>query len=181
MTRKLIAFIVLFAACIALCVAAPAHAERLLPREYRIKAAFLYNFAKFIEWPADAFADDNAPMTLCVLGDASLEEAFGLVEGKSVKGRKLKVLHLKTLNAKQACHIIFISSSENDRVAKILPRMKNQNSLTVGEAEEFIGQGGMINFVVKQNKIRFDIHIKPAKQAGLTISSKLLKLAITVK
>jgi len=148
------------------------------PTEYQIKAAFLYNFAKFVEWPADAFADPHAPLVLGIVG----EDPFGsvldkLVLGKTVNGRGLVIKKLKQGADLRNCHILFLSSSETKRVPQILESLQGASVLTVGERERFAQSGGVINFILEENKVRFEINSDAAARARLNISSKLLALA----
>jgi hypothetical protein len=149
-------------------------------REYLIKAAFLYNFAKFVEWPSAAFSADGAPFTLCILGQDSFGAALRTVRGKTVKSTKLTIRHVSSARKVEACHILFISKSEKPRLKPILASVKELHLLTVGEMASFAQTGGIINFFELNNKIRFEINVAAAKRAGLKISSKLLKLAKVV-
>ena len=143
--------------------------------EYEVKAAFLLNFTRFIEWPpADRPAD--APFGLCVLG----EDPFGtvldqLVEGERVDGRRLVVRRVR--EASNSCDVLFFPKSESSRG---LSEMR-QGVLTVGESEDFLRQGGMISFIVENRRVRFDINLRAASRAGLQISSKLLNVARKVE
>src|SRR5437899_6860845 len=148
------------------------------PTEYQIKAAFLYNFAKFVEWPADAFADPHAPIVLGVVG----EDPFGsvldkIVLGKTVNGRGLVIKRLKPGSDLRNCHILFVSSSERKHMSQILESLQGSSVLTVGETDRFAQSGGVINFIFEENKVRFEINSETAARAGLKISSKLLALA----
>ncbi|HEX7183153.1 MAG TPA: YfiR family protein [Thermoanaerobaculia bacterium] len=159
-----------------------ARADRpLVTSEYAVKAAFLYNFAKFVEWPADAFRGPGDPMTLCVLG----EDPFGgeldqTVGGKTVTGRQIVVRRSTRLTDLPECRVLFVSSSEGPRLAQILAAVGDRAVLTVGEEETFARAGGIISFVVRENRVRFQIDRKAAARAGLSISSRLLELAETV-
>lgn len=159
-----------------------AAAERpLVTSEYAVKAAFLYNFAKFVDWPADAFRGPRDPMVLCLLG----EDPFGreldqTVGGKTVLGRQLVVRRLATPAGLEECHILFVSSSEAPRFGQVLAAVGDRAVLTVGEGEAFGRAGGIISFVVRQSRVRFQIDRAAAARAGLDISSHLLELAETV-
>ena len=158
-----------------------AYGEDALSREYRIKAAFLYNFATFVQWPAHAFKDARSPLTLCVLGDDPFGAAFDrAIVGKTVAGRKMVVARFEDLQRLAACQILFISSSERNRLSKIFSTLKGSSVLTVGDTDGFAHQGGIINFTVEENRIRFEINEHAAERAGLKISSKLLNLAAIV-
>jgi hypothetical protein len=150
--------------------------------EYPVKAAFLYNFAKFVEWPPETSGGPSAPLVLGVLGD----DPFGgtidqLVAGKTANGRPLVVRRLKWGEDLRQCHILFISSSEHKRLPQILEALRGASVLTVGDMDQFGQQGGMIQFVLEQSKVRFEINIAAGEQARLKFSSKLLALAKTVR
>jgi len=155
-----------------------ADAQSEPPSEYQIKAAFLYNFAKFVEWPADTFADPHDPIVLGIVG----EDPFGsvldkIVLGKTVNGRGLMIKRLKPGPDLRKCHILFISSSEKKHLAPILESLQGSSVLTVGETDRFAQSGGVINFILEENKVRFEINSETAARARLKISSKLLALA----
>lgn len=146
--------------------------------EYQVKAAFLYNFAKFVDWPGNAFANNNAPLVIGVIGDdpfgAALDQA---INGKRINGRALGVSRLKWGQDLRSCHILFISSSERKRLPQIIQSLKGSSVLTVGDMDQFYQQGGIINFLLEANKVKFEINSWGADQARLRISSKLLALA----
>ncbi len=146
--------------------------------EYQLKAVFLFNFAQFVEWPPTAFPEPQTPLVIGVLG----EDPFGAyldetVRGEKVNNRPLVVQRFRQPEEIKHCHVLFISRSERDRLGQILPSLKGRNILTVGDAEDFAGRGGMIRFVTEKNKIRLKINVEAAKAADLTISSKLLRPA----
>lgn len=156
----------------------PAAAAQELSREYLIKAAFLYNFAKFTEWPAAAFATADAPLTICVLGEDPFGAALDAIDGKEIKGRTVAVRRLADATDAQACQVIFISASEQTRLSRILASLRGKPVLTVADFPAFARTGGIINLKTnKDDRIRFDINIGTAQQAGLRMSSKLLSLA----
>lgn len=146
--------------------------------EYQVKAAFLYNFAKFVDWPAEAFAGSNGKFVIGVIGDdpfgGSLDQA---IKGKAINGRPLAVRRLKWNQDLRSCHVIFISSSERQRLKQIIDSLRGASVLTVGDMGQFNQQGGIINFILEANKVRFEINSRGADQARLKISSKLLSLA----
>jgi len=157
-------------------------AQTLGSREYQIKAAFLYNFVKFIEWPPEAFPSTNAAINLCILG----EDPFGddleqTMQDKIINGRAMVVQRLKAVQSLQGCHVLFVSASEQKRVTQILESLKGQSVLTVSEMERFAAIGGMINFTLQENKVRFEINVDVTERAGLKVSSKLLKLATIIR
>jgi len=148
------------------------------PTEYQIKAAFLYNFAKFVEWPAQAFPGPTSPMVVGVLG----ENAFGdnlerAIRDKTVNNHPFQFKQFHSVTEATNCQILFISASEKSRLPRILAGLRGTSVLTVSETDQFIKAGGMINFVIEDNRVHFQINDQAAKQAGLKISSKLLSLA----
>jgi hypothetical protein len=154
-------------------------AQTVASREYQIKAAFLFNFAQFVEWPPEAFPDKDTPLVIGIIGD----DPFGpfldeFVRGEKVSNRGLKIERYRQIEDIKICHILFVSSSEIHRIDGILSGLKNRSVLTVGDFENFAqGHGGMIRFITEKNKIRFRINLDAAKASGLTISSKLLRSA----
>ena len=149
------------------------------PSEYRLKAAFLFNFAKFVEWPPEAFAEKTSPFIIGVLGDNPFgNELQQTVIGKNINDHPITIQPFSTAAAATNCHLLFISNSEKKRLTEIVPALRGTTVLTVSETERFIEAGGMINFVSVNNKIRFQINDDAAKTARLKISSKLLSLAV---
>jgi hypothetical protein len=148
------------------------------PSEYQVKAAFLYNFAKFIEWPVEAFKSENPSLIVGIVGadpfGSALEQTLA---GKSANGRALTIRRLKWGQSLRDCHILFISASERKRLAQILESLRGASVLTVSELENFHQQGGITTFILEENKVRFAINTEAAEQARLKISSKLLILA----
>jgi hypothetical protein len=146
--------------------------------EYEIKAAFLYNFAKFVEWPPAAFADPGSPLVIGVLGDDPFESDLDhIIEGKTANDRPLVIKRSKRLEDLRACHILFISASESGHLAAMLNSLRTASVLTVGETDQFILLGGVINFIERENKVHFVINLEAAQRTTLKISSKLLKVA----
>jgi hypothetical protein len=149
------------------------------PSEYQLKAAFLFNFGKFIEWPADSFAKDDAPMVIGVLGNDPFHgDLEKIILNKTINQHPFVVKKLETAAEASHCQIVFISASENKKLADIFRELRGASVLTVSDTAGFIEAGGMINFVLEENKIRFEINNTAAKQAKLKISSKLLGLAV---
>ena len=149
--------------------------------EYQVKAAFLYNFAKFVEWPPGSFSDGSAPLRICIFGqDPFGQELRDITREKTVNGRKLQVDQVVDLRLARTCHILFIPSSEKAQLTRIFESLRGTDALTVGDAKGFVQQGGMINFVLENNRVQFEVNRKAAEQAGLKISSKLLSVAKVV-
>jgi hypothetical protein len=165
-------------AAIALVAMAVAPARAAPNTEYSLKAVFLFNFAQFVTWPPEAFGDSSAPLIVGVLGedpfDGALEEA---VRGEKINGRPIVARHFARVEDIGACHILFISDSENRRFDKIVATLAGRSVLTVGEDAEFMRQGGIIRFVTDHHRIRLRINLEAARAAHLTLSSKLLRPA----
>jgi len=146
--------------------------------EYQVKAAYLYNFAKFVEWPDESLNGNSVPIRLCVLNNP----AFGLqlsriVEGKLIKSHPIVVVPVKTGEESRTCQVLFIGSSQSGQAKPIIDALKGTSTLTVGETRRFWEAGGIINFVVQDDQVHFQVNHRAATQAGLRISSKLLSLA----
>jgi len=177
------AMCILVALALALAVAHSAllFAQAKPPTEYEIKAAFLYNFAKFVEWPSSAFKGPKQPLAICVIGRDPFGQALeDALSGKSIGDHPVSLAHSKDLGELAACQIVFVSTTESPRLLEILARLRGHGVLLVGEAEGFATAGGTIQFVLEQNRVRFAINPDAADRAGLKISSKLLALALIV-
>ncbi len=164
--------------CVVIWSGLVAPADVTVVREYQVKAIFLYNFAQFVTWPGAAFPERNTPITIGILGydpfGPYLEEA---VRGEVIDGRSLTVKRFKRVEEVSDSHILFVSKSERGRLGQILAAVRGKSILTVGETEAFARQGGIINFITVDNKVRYEINVDAAKRADLDISSKLLRLA----
>ena len=148
------------------------------PSEYQIKAAFLYNFAKFVEWPTRAFAGPTSPITIGVLGENVFHDDLEkTIHGKVINGHPLQFKEFHSVTEATNCQILFISPSEKSHLSKILDGLRGASVLTVSQMDHFTEDGGMINFIIEDNRVHFQINNEAAKKAGLTISSKLLSLA----
>ena len=149
--------------------------------EYQVKAAFLYTFAKFVEWPPQTFSSPSAAIAICILG----EDPFGsflddAVRGKTVGGRPLAVYRMIDLPARHECQILFIAASEQRRMAT-LASVATPGLLTVGDTAEFTAQGGIIGLRLDAQRIRLSVNLTAAEKAKLRISSRLLSLATIIK
>lgn len=151
-------------------------------QEHEVKAVFLFNFAKYVEWPAGSFSDQKEPVIIGLIGKDPFGSAiFDVIQNKTVNGRGVLVKRFANIGELDKCHILFISSQSEGEVSVILKAAKKFNVLTVGELN---GKGGaklMINMVVEREKVRFDINPGIAQKSGLKISSQLLKLARTIR
>ncbi len=154
-----------------------AHAQETLP-EYQVKAAYLFNFLKFVEFPSESFDDPLAPFVIGVVGDDPFGNALPqVVIGKTVQGRDL-VIHLyRTGEDLRGAHILFISASERKRLPMILSGLRGSSVLTVSDTEGFLEAGGMIQFLNENNRVRFAINADATSRANLKVSSKLMSLA----
>ena len=149
------------------------------PLEYPLKAAFLYNLVKFVEWPA---ADGNGPIVLGILGrdafGATVEQIF---RGKEVDGRALQIRYVAKPEDLKFCQAIFIPESEQGRLPEILAALKDAHVLTVSEIERFAERGGMVRLIVEHTKVRLEVNVDTVSRARLKISARLLQLASVVR
>lgn len=167
--------------CVLVILLAAAPARPAEVDEYAVKTAFLYNFAKFVEWPESAFSGHLDTHRFCVFSpDLSAPALLQELDRKVVQGRRVVVLHPVLPQDLAACQIIFVRRGDDARLPEILSAVNGLPVLLVGEAEGFAQRGGMINFVVEQEHIRFEINRRAAAGAGLAVSSKLLGLAKVV-
>ena len=146
-------------------------------REYAIKAAFLYNFAKFVEWPLQSFEDSTTPIILCILG----KDPFGVflkpIKDKTVKGKKIIIKYSPKIDDMEKCHVLFVGKSEDKQLVRILARIRDWNVLTVSDIGDFAQRGGIIGLTKEEDEIHFEINLEASKMADLKISSRLLKIA----
>ncbi|OHE55951.1 MAG: hypothetical protein A2Z47_06915 [Thermodesulfovibrio sp. RBG_19FT_COMBO_42_12] len=158
-----------------------ADAQQHKPGEYDVKAAFIYNFLKFIDWPDGAFVDEQNSMSICVLGKSPFGSALDFVREEKINNRKIIVKHYNNIHDLGRCHILFISRSEGEGLTQILENLKGLNILTISDNKGFAQQGVVINFYIEEDKVRFEINQDAANRSGLKISSKLLSLAKIVR
>ncbi len=152
----------------------PTHADRL-------KAAFLYNFVKFTDWPDEAFANSDTPLKLCTFGAEGLHSALHRVQGKKVKSRILTTQHPASAGELDECHLIFFGATEWPELEKMIKHMNHRPVLTVSEVPGFTRLGGIINLKTVSGKLQIEINVTGAEQAGLRFSSKLLRLSNVVR
>ena len=161
-------------------LALPAQAQ--VSKEYQLKAAFLYNFAKFVEWPAARFESPAAPLVIGVFGKSPFgEELQNIVRNRKINGRDIVIKQVETVTEARGAHLLFFSAAEDARTRTILGELQGAGVLTVGETEQFSQLGGMIHFLLEGDKVRFDINMDSTGQTGLKISAQLQKLAKTVR
>ena len=156
--------------------------QTTISKEYQIKAAFLFNFAQFVEWPPTAFANSNTSFCIGILGDdpfgAALDET---VRGETIDNRKITIKRARQIGDLENCQMIFVSRSARNRIPQILSRLDSKPILTVSEVEGFAQQGGGINFYLEGKKVRFEINPTVVKSDGLIISSQLVSLGKIVQ
>jgi len=144
--------------------------------EYEVKAAFVYNFVKFVEWPATRGPASDR-VRLCVLGDLPGDLAFANLAGTFVQGKKISVLTVKELGDERNCDVLFVAANQTGRLPEILDALEDSPVLTIGDTEGYARRGIMINMFLEKKRVRFEINEEKARAAGIRISAKLLKLA----
>jgi hypothetical protein len=160
--------------CLAFCPPVLAQAAT----EDQVKAAYVFNFAKFIQWPAEVFATADAPMNFCVLGRSPVvDELDSSMTGKSVNGHAIVVKHLHGPDEIKGCHLIFLAASAGKQQQKLIQAAKGSTVLLVAETPGFAHAGGTINFIMENGRLIFEVNVNAAESAHLKISSKLLALA----
>jgi hypothetical protein len=146
--------------------------------EYQLKAVFLFNFAQFVDWPAEAFPEADTPVVIGILGDDPFEGLLDqTVREERLRGRPFQVRRYQSVDEIKTCHILFIRRPDGARLEETLARLKNRPILTVSDVDGFAERGGMIRFVADRNRIRLQINPESVEAAHLTISSKLLRVA----
>lgn len=194
MRIKVYILVVLVLALFVMPIAAQAKEQSAQSREYQIKAAFLYNFIKFVDWPKEKIGDSNQPIIIGLIGEDPFGDVFEPIKDKKVKGRSVVIKRFKSfeelkkssgednpesgrkIEALTKCHLLFICAEEKN-FKEIINSVKDHSVLTVGEVKGFLESGGIINFLMEEKKIRFEVNIVAAKRAKLEIRSKLLRLA----
>ena len=174
----------LVGACLILAFALGQRIEAASPpllTEDQVKAAYIYNFAKFVQWPETSFSGADDPLRICVVGSDSLFQALGSLKNKTVQGRPLEIFTHPAPKPNHKCHLLFISRHSREeywekREKRIIPHV-----LTISDFDSFVSQGGIIEFISEGSKIRFAVNLSAANRAELKLSSKLLKLAVFVQ
>jgi hypothetical protein len=170
-----------------------AKADSASPREYQVKAAFLYNFIMFVDWPQGKIANNDEPVVIGIIGDDPFDNAFDPIKNKQAESRKIVIKRFegleelkksgqaqldKKIETIKGCHLLFICRSEKNVVNEIMNLLKDSNVLAIGDMEGFLeSDGGIINFTLQDEKVRFEVDLGAARQANLKIRSQLLKLA----
>ena len=155
----------------------PAHADNSAAA---IKTAFVYNFAKFVEWPAAAFADERSPLDLCISGPA-LEGRLQLLEGREAQGHPIRIRSLASRDAPVGCHILVVGELGTADRAQLLLAASRTPVLTIADSGDFPREGGMIGLFVAANRVQFSVNLGAAQGAGLRLSARLLQLAHSVQ
>jgi hypothetical protein len=175
-------FLLGFVLCF-VCLIAPAlNAQQSSASEYEVKAAYLFNFGRFVEWSDKGTVTKDGAFEICVLG----QDPFGttldtILAGTSLKGKSVAAKRISKAQEVNNCRILFISSSEDGRLKEILDALDKTNVLTVSDIPRFSQRGGIIEFVLEGTKVRFEINLASAEEAGLSLSSELLKVATNVR
>ena len=162
--------------------AADSHAQTMSARqyEYQVKVAFIYNFSRFVDWPDEAFIGDTSSLTVCVLGNNPFGGALDTIKGKNVKDKRIEIKRLTSTSKLDGCQILFIGSPERARLTQILDSAKKSGVLTISEMSQFTQAGGIVALAMRKNRIRFSVNLDVAEETGLTISSRVLRLATVV-
>jgi hypothetical protein len=158
------------------------NAQTPKPTEYEVEAAYLSNFGRFVEWPAKTGASEKDSFFVCVLG----QDPFGPLLDAALRGETIgdaRMVAKRIAGAAEAanCRIVFVNSARDSEVKGILAALRSSNALTVSDSLDFTRQGGMIQFVLEGNRVRFEINLAAAQRAGLTLSSQLLKVAVAIR
>jgi hypothetical protein len=153
------------------------HAGPSIPFEYQVKAAFLYNFTEYVEWPHDLLPDGSKAIKVGVLGDSPILAALEALEIDESGGYSLDLKQFDSVDDLVYCHVLFVGCPEQPCLSAALGKAQAMGILTVGETEEFGTNGGVIRFILAEKKVRFTINNRAAQKAGLKVSSKLLRLA----
>jgi hypothetical protein len=165
------------------CTSLPAsvNAQQSRPEEYQVKAVYLYNFGRFVVWPGTA-GEPQGTFDVCVLGRDPFGSALeATLAGEAINNQKLAARRIANPHEATNCRILFISSSEAARIKEILAAVDSFNVLTVSDMPGFTSDGGMIQFVLRENKVRFEVNLTAAEKAGLMLSSQLLKVATDIR
>jgi len=157
-------------------------AQSSKPTDYDVKAVYLFNFGRFVEWPANGTAAKNDSFAICVLGQDPFGPALdATLAGETIDGKSVVAKRISTPEESGDCRIVFMSSAEDARMNKIIAALNKEAVLTVSDIPQFSQHGGMIQFVLEGKKVRFEVNLTAVQHAGLTLSSELLKVATTVR
>ncbi len=164
---------------ISVLLSTPAQAEQGL--EYKVKAAFLYNFIKFIDWPTDRLGADDKSINVCLLGKDPFGPHLEPIQNRTAKGHAIRIVRLKDPTADlSTCRMLFTTTHNMRDVKSIADKIKGQAILTVGEADGFASNGGMIGFVIRDGRIQLEINLERIKRENISVSAKLLEIGVIV-
>lgn len=164
------------------CATQHAISQSSAPSENQLKGAFLVNFPKYVDWPAESFAETNSPIIVATLGETDLGDHLRkMIPGRTVNGRPLVFKVITENDPDREVHILFIPDTARRRQPAVLEKLKDCPVLTVGETDDFLSRGGVINLTRRDQKVRLEVNLAAARQAALKISSKLLSVADVVK
>lgn len=162
-------------------IAAPQYAQAQETKEYLVKAAFIYNFVKFVEWPGEKAIAKQSGIDICVMGESQLVTASSVFKAASTSKLALKLVQENDLRAVMGhCHVVFISDSETARLQEILAALRAAPVLTVSDIDGFAEKGGMIGFVISDGKIKVVVNTKSAAAASMRVDAQLLEIALKV-
>ena len=181
MLKKSVFRLLPFGFLCALLFAARSTVAAEVSEEYKLKAAFLVNFAKFIQWPEQTFSSGQSDLRFCVAGRNPFAETLSSVENKKIGGRPVTVQHFATLARAEGCQVLFVSQSEELNLDLLRSQPGLQQTLTVSDIPGFVHDGGMIEFVIRNNRLAFIIHRTALRERGFQISAALLELAAAVQ
>ena len=150
-------------------------------RAGQIKAAFIYNFAKFVEWPLPAFKSDTAPLRLCALGGAEKDARLDLINGRLAQGHAIELETIKAADKATHCHILYISGTVQEPSGPVLASLAEQGVLTISDDINFVNDGGMVSLYIDNDHVRFSVNLKNAQRGGLKLSARILQLAQEVR
>jgi len=163
------------------CALAPRAPAAAAFEEYQVKAVYLFNFARFVDWPAEVFPDAAQPLTICVVGsDPFAGFLHDAIRDEHIEGRALAVRDVRRSDGVARCNIAFVSRSESGRFDDVLAQAATQHVLTVSDIPDFVRSGGTIGFETREGHVRIQLNLDAAHAAGLTISSKLVRIASLV-
>jgi hypothetical protein len=148
--------------------------ETVIGSEYDVKIGFIYNFVNFVTWPAEAFEKSPGELIFCFASDTPSADVLYKLDGKPIKGRKIKVIAFRDSACLEESHVIFFATQDKTFIQKVLASIGSRSILTIGEVEGFTRMGGVINFFQEQNRLRFQVNIDAARKVGLKMSSQLL-------
>jgi len=150
-------------------------------REYQLKAAYLLNFARFIYWPEQAFQDDRQSFNICVYGKSPFGDSLDRLSNKKIKSRDIEIKYISSLSQLKACHMVYISESMKKDYPKIIKKLDDRAVLSVSDIGGFSQNGGMIEFVIVHNKIKFEINVEQSSKSGIKYRSQLLEVAAKLR